>query len=286
MKKTGIPPEELTKLPQWVSWRYEDRGGKPTKVPISPITGRAASCTNSATWSDYRSALRHSFGRGLPGVGFVFAEGDPYAGIDLDRCRNPLTELIEPWADRIVNDMTSYTEITPSGTGLHIIVEGVIPPGGNRSGHIEMYDRRRYFTVTGNRLRRTPAVINQRREELRALHERIFPPQNRNQQPDRNADAALLNISDQEILEKARRAANGGKFEMLWVGEWQKQYPSQSEADLALCAILAFWTGGNAARVDALFRQSGLMRAKWDRRHFNDGKTYGEATVETACRRL
>jgi primase-polymerase (primpol)-like protein len=60
----------------------------------------------------------------------------------------------------------------------------------------------------------------------------------------------------------------------LWSGR-DSRYPSQSEADMGLCFYLAFWTGGDPDRMDRLFRDSGLMRGKWDRVHFANGATYG-----------
>ena len=89
-------------------------------------------------------------------------------------------------------------------------------------------------------------------------------------------------LTDAQLLAKATGAANGTTFERLWYGAWDGAYPSQSEADLALCGILAFWTGRDAQRIDQLFRASGLYRPKWDVKHFADGRTYGERTVAIA----
>lgn len=89
-------------------------------------------------------------------------------------------------------------------------------------------------------------------------------------------------LSDDELLERAMRSNK--KFRKLWEGEWERDYPSQSEADLALCAMLAYWTGGDWERVDRLFRRSGLYREKWDEVHSADGRTYGELTIHKAIR--
>jgi len=51
---------------------------------------------------------------------------------------------------------------------------------------------------------------------------------------------------------------------------------------MALCCLLAFWTGGDHQQIDRLFRQSGLLRDKWDEVHYADGSTYGEKTIERA----
>ncbi len=158
--------------------------------------------------------------------------------------------------------------------------------GGRRKGGIEMYDRTRYFTVTADHLDGTPMLINECTAELERLHTLFFGKPKTNQCTNSQfRQLRPIRICDEEILNRARRAANGSRFERLWRGDWRDSYPSQSEADLALCNMLAFWTGGDSDRVDSLFRRSGLMRPKWDQRHFNDGSTYGGATVARACTR-
>jgi putative DNA primase/helicase len=147
-------PEELTERPQWVVWRYEQRDGKQTKVPRTPSTGLRASSTDPMTWATFSEALG-DYGGDTPapsydGVGFVFSEDDPFCGIDLDKCRDPETGDVERWAREILKRVCNgYVEISPSGTGIHIIVEGVVRGGGTRRGPVEMYSRGRFFTVTG-----------------------------------------------------------------------------------------------------------------------------------------
>ena len=88
-----------------------------------------------------------------------------------------------------------------------------------------------------------------------------------------------MELDDLTLIEKAKRGKGGAQFAALWAGD-ATGYPSQSEADMALCNALAWWTNGDAGRVDRLFRQSGLMREKWDRPQA--GSTYGAITVENA----
>ena len=151
-------PAELRQLLQWVTWRYEQRdpARKPTKIPKNPRTGANASTTDPATWSTCAEAVTACSRFGHDGVGFVFAAGDPYFGVDLDRCRDAETGHIAPWAQTIVRRLDTYTEVTPSGTGLHIIGKGTLPPGQRRTGSIEMYDQKRFFTVTGQALEVQP----------------------------------------------------------------------------------------------------------------------------------
>jgi len=151
-------PAELRQPPQWVTWRYEQRdpAKKPTKVPYNPRTGGKADTTASDTWATCAEAVTACSRHGHNGVGFVFTADDPYFGIDLDQCRNAETGHIAPWAQTIVRRLDTYTEVTPSGTGLHIIGKGTLPPGQRRTGSTEMYDQKRFFTVTGQALEVQP----------------------------------------------------------------------------------------------------------------------------------
>jgi primase-polymerase (primpol)-like protein len=144
----GIP-EELKIRSQWVNWRYAWDGKKWTKHPYNPRTGRRASSTDLLTWSPFADVLK-AYEAGLYcGVGFVFCSGDPYTGIDLDGCRDSESGEIELWAAQIVRAFDTYTEVSPSGEGVHIIVKGELPGRGGKRKYIEMYDMKRFFTVTG-----------------------------------------------------------------------------------------------------------------------------------------
>ncbi|WP_202911855.1 phage NrS-1 polymerase family protein [Natrialba swarupiae] len=281
-------PDTLAERPQWICWRTEDRDGKATKVPVDPETGSFASTMDDRTWTTLEQALEYMATGAATGVGFVFTATDPLVGVDLDDCRDPETgEPLEP-APSIIERLDSFTEVSPSGTGYHVILEGDLPDGRNRHGSIEMYDRARFFTVTADHVDGTPTSINERQEALEAVHEEFVASQVSDgadgvdsNLSDTEACDQSLKLEDEELLENARSASNGEKFARLWCGS-TAGYESQSEADMALCCLLVFWTGGNAARVDHLFRQSGLMRDKWDDVHYSDGSTYGEKTVERA----
>jgi putative DNA primase/helicase len=145
-------PNQLTDRPQWVCWRLEMRDGKPTKVPYIAGTNSRASSTDLMTWSSFEYAFAACEAGEPPydGIGFVFCSADPLAGIDLDGCRNPETGEVAPWARKIIADASEgYVEASPSGTGVHIIVEGRVRDGGLRRGPVEMYSRDRFFTITG-----------------------------------------------------------------------------------------------------------------------------------------
>ena len=145
-------PELLTSLPQWVTWRavWQDDRGKWTKVPHQP-DGRKAKSTDPATWAEFGECLEAYQVRGFDGIGFVFTEEAGIIGVDLDKC---VAEdgTIDEWALETVHRFNSFTELSPSGTGLHIYVRGDIPMAGTKRGHVEIYRQSRFFTVTGRLL--------------------------------------------------------------------------------------------------------------------------------------
>jgi len=276
-------PTSLLEYDQWVCWRSEDRDGTPTKVPLDPSTGRFASSTNPQTWASFDDARAYAATGNADGVGFVFTEDDPFVGIDLDHCRGVETRTVHDWARAIVDQLDSYTEVSPSGTGVHVLVRGSLPGDSNRSGDVELYETARFFTVTGDHVDGTSKQINERRDALTAVHrEHVGGSVSEDTaEPPAAKRSAGASLDDTTLIERAQQAANGQKFSGLWSGS-TAGYESQSEADMALSSMLAFWTGGDAAQMDRLFRNSGLYRGKWDDVHFADGSTYGEKTIERA----
>ena len=260
-------PEELRERPQWVLWRFEERDGRTTKVPYRPrepfVRG---SSTDASSWASFELAL--AVADQADGLGFVFTPDDAYCGIDLD------AEL--PEADRaaIALALGSYTEVSPSGVGWHVIVRASLNGHArHRSGGLEVYDRARFFTMTGERVRGTPETIEERQAELEAVLAEFLPPP----EPTgiSRSPAQPVALDDRELLERMFRSRSGAKIARLWRGD-TSGYPSRSEADLALATHLAFWTGRDAARIDRLFRLSRLYREKWGR------QDYREATIEKA----
>lgn len=273
-------PEELKMIPRWVCCTAD-------KLPICPRNGVAASSTDPGTWADYATAAEAVSRLGCRGIGFVLGGG--IAGIDIDHCINPETGVVEDTALAIVEAMQSYTEISPSGTGLHILWRGTkagpscrkaLAPGMG----LEMYDGGRYFTVTGRSWHDPPLPLAERTAEAAMVyHKYLDKPK-----PAASTAAQALPVQsrpagalqDAEILEKAKQAKGGEKLAALLAGDWQPYAPSRSEADLALCNLLAFWLGADKARMDAAFRASGLYRKKWDERRGAD--TYGNLTLARA----
>jgi putative DNA primase/helicase len=138
-------PEELKARPQWVVW--EAVGEKPDKVPYSAATGRKASSTDLMTWSPFAEVVGAYENGEYAGIGFVFSSADPYTGIDLDNCVDKAGK-IALWALEIAHHLNGYTELSATGTGLHIIVRGDMP--NRRKGDLEVYSSKRFFTVTGH----------------------------------------------------------------------------------------------------------------------------------------
>lgn len=165
--------QSMKDLRQWLVWRSEERDGKPTKIPYSPSTGSRASSTDPESWASYSEAVSICKEHGYGGIGFVFTAEDDLCGVDLDGCLDPETGEIESWAQEIVEELDSYTEISPSETGVHILVRATLPEGRNRKGRFEAYDRGRYFTVTGKHLSGTPQSIESRQEELQSVVRRV-----------------------------------------------------------------------------------------------------------------
>ena len=255
--------ETLRDCPQWILWRSEIRDGNKTKVPYQP-SGSYAKTSDASTWSTFEEA-RQAYETGeFDGVGFVFTEDDPFVGVDLDDCLDG--ESLTRGALDVVEKLNSYTEGSPSGTGLHIVLEGSLTRDRNRTGEIEgmkeieIYEDGRYFTFTGRHLDGTPEEPQQRARQLHALCEEIFGEAGETEETSSPSDP--VDLDDRELIRKAKEANDGGKFERLWSGN-ASGYESHSEADQALANKLAFWTGGDRGRIDQLFRQSGLCREKW-----------------------
>jgi len=277
-------PEYLKERTCWICWREEDRDGETTKVPVNPHTGSFASSTDSDTWGTFEEAVDAHTGVGIEtaGVGFVFDPEDTLVGIDLDDCRDPDTGQPTEEAREIINSLDSWTEVSPSGTGYHVFVHAILPDDGNRgdiddTSHLEMYDKSRFFTVTGDHVDTTPTTVNSRAETVRELHAEYVADDDTdtNSGQSEATDPKPVSLEDSDLIEKAK---NDDKFSRLWRGDTSMHNGDHSRADLALCSKLAFWTGGDKQRIERLFSQSGLgRREKW-----TDRPDYRERTINEA----
>jgi hypothetical protein len=272
-------PAELLETAQWVARRGN-------KEPVDPKGGSNARTNDPTTWGTVEEAVSRAERDGLDGVGFVFSEDDPYCGVDLDGCRDPETGNLEGWAQEIIDELASYTEVSPSGTGIHVIVRGVLPRSGKR-GQIEMYDSGRYFTVTGEHLNGTSRTVRSAQQALLELHRETFgDPESPGSlapasEDDNHVPKAIRKLDDDQILRRILRSQHNLRFARLYYGgDTSMHEGDDSAADLALCGALAYWSGGDRERMDRMFRRSGLMRPKWDEWRGKD--TYGELTIGKA----
>ena len=283
-------PLGLATLPQWVCWRLEPdpKGGKDRKVPYDPKTSLRASSTNPATWATLEAALAAKEQYTYSGLGYVFTKESGIVGIDIDHCRDSQTGALNEIAAAITQRLSgTYGEISPSGTGIHLFVQGDMPGKGNKNSEtgVEMYAHSRFFTYTGLPLPGAPDTILKDDGALQWIHETyVKPPKAAKEKATKKKRRATtpIELTDEEVLEKARNAKNAETFIQLWDGNWQTAFFSQSEADLALCCSLAFWTGKNKEQMERLFRQCALFRPKWDVVHHASGATYGEETLSRA----
>jgi hypothetical protein len=288
--KTGIPGNEiklsaldfLKQFPHWVAWKYEpNEKGELTKIPKSPKTGGNAQSNNPATWGSFEQASAAKDKFNFDGVGFMLKRDSiPLVAFDLDKCivNGELSEV----AKEIVKTVSTYTEITPGKEGLRLFALGDLPEGRRKipALKIECYDSGRFLTVTGNHLAGTSQFIERRDSEIAEVHKQFWTNGSTPKEPSLNGHTPHLSLSDIELISKATAAANGDKFTRLWAGDTSAHSDDDSAADLALCGLLAFWTGGDQAQIDRLFRQSKLYRPKWDKKRGN--KTYGELTIAKA----
>lgn len=308
-------PAELTRRKQWVNHRY------PNKMPLCPNPDEdgkyhAADCDNRRTWGTFEDAMEMVQARKAAGIGFEL--GDGICGVDIDHCMDDG----EPsaFAKDLIERLQSYTEISPSGNGIHILCKGKLPDREGRRDSmlgLEMYDQARYFTVTGNVYCDEEGHAYPLRdctEELDAIHRQYLTHEDAVQvklgeKPEEEIETKagpvssasptvttsvskslptsrenVRDLSDEEILKIAFASKNGAELRSLYDGNWDSsKYKSQSEADFALASDLAFWFNCDLERMDRVFRVSKLFRKKWDR-SVGGGRTYGQYTLAHAIK--
>lgn len=294
MSRCGGIPQELRGLPDWVCHREGE------KVPIDPKTGRNAKSNDPETWGTFEQATDWAARNG-GGIGFEFAEGAPFCGIDLDHVRDADTGELVPWAREVVDALDTYTEVSPSGTGLHLIARAGKPEGGSKRANpdgtaFEMYDHGRYFRMTGE-VFEGHGTIGDRQGAVNEAHARwIGRPRDagRGDALEWDGDAvaatgatgsAAASPSAEEAMGRMRHSGKWREISRLWDGDTSGCGGDHSAADMALCNRLAYFCDRDEAVMDELFRRSGLMRGKWDEVHHpgDPHPTYGSHTVHEAA---
>lgn len=273
-------PEDMKRDGNFCLWKYETRKGKKTKVPYR-FGGYKANPTNKKSYATFEEITQNLDGYDGIGLG-VF---DDFSMIDIDHCVGEDKNLT-PMAKDIVDMMDTYTEISPSGTGLRLVFRTAdfeydksLYYIKNPTNGLEVYvagATGRFCTITGNAIREK--ATQDKSKELSLVLEK-YMQRPAVEKPKEELPEPVSYLTDKSVLLKAADSKQGEKFRALWTGEIPEG-KSHSEADLALCAILAFWCGGDKEQIDRLFRQSRLMRDKWDEMRGAD--TYGNITINSA----
>ena len=271
-------PDGLMRLPNWVAYKLvpnpkPDNPHKTNKLPINPHNGRMASSTDPATWGTVQQAydfLRSDGGRDCYGLGFMLGTKEQPSGIvgfDADNCVNGAGEVTSDQARQFVDILDTYTEISPSGRGLRCFALGTLPPNGRKRGDFEFYSDQRFLTVTGHCIH-SSIVLNSDQAAIDRVHGLIWPTSEQAATSKRGvvngaggSSSNTLSLDDQAIIDLARGAANGAKFESVWSGN--DTYSSPSEGDGALFKLLGFYTQ-DPAQIERIARQSSRERDKWD----------------------
>lgn len=245
-------PEIMRELNHWVLWTKD-------KAPHQ-ISGKLARSNDPNTWSNFSNVLKCYDSKQYQGIGFMFT-GSGITGIDIDHCIED--GRLSTLAEEIIDICNSYTEKSPSGKGIHIYMQGVVPKGIKKE--IEMYSEGRYFTVTGDKL--NDLNVESRQIVLDQLYKKYsresftgtmtYPKIRRRLEP---------GLSDDEILQRAfNNKRNGSKIKALYDGDMNGYGNDHSAADLALCGYLAPWLDRDFDRINRAITNSGLYRDKWDR---------------------
>jgi hypothetical protein len=270
-------PLEMRKRDQWVVWVMECRGKdqKPTKVPKDPRTLRNAKTTSPDTWGSFEEACAACETHPeLCGIGYVFTDNDPYVGIDLDGVVDRKTGVLNELANDFVSNIESYTELSPSGTGLHIIVEGQLPESGSRRGPVEMYQRGRYFTVTGNSICHSHGIAANQ-QSLCDLHKKYINPTDRHLT--NSLGHGAIGISDDGLQQLLQLPENAPVRKLL--NGHRRNHKSASDADFAACAALRD-LGASPSQTEKIMLQSKLRRGKFFKARGQS--TYLRRTIDKA----
>ncbi len=312
-----VIPSFMRFLRQWVLWGVPN---KPDKMPCSVVLlrghkpqGRWNAPENLVTYDEAHSAMSEFHAKG---VGFWFTDDSPVCGIDLDMCI--VDGQLEEWAKNVLSPFRgkAFVEQSMSKQGLHVYflapsVKGISrkyekfsPFGAFREVKgangvvkkqmIECYSCHKYFAFTGTIAKGISSNellddMSQEFQEVISEYETLnaYNVKQSHNPPAPSVDSftgnvGTENLSDRELWERMFSSKHGREIQALYNGDVSGYHGNDSRADLALCSYLAFWTGKDRVRMDNMFRQSGLMRPKWDMPHYSTGETYGEHTLQKA----
>ena len=277
-------PDVLKQTASFCVWKMEKRSGRPTKVPYNPRTGAMARTNNPSTFADFNTAMKSYAIGGWDGIGYRVSEG--IGAIDIDHCIREDGSPNDVAASILGIFPDAYFERSPSGTGLRgffklspdFAYDKTVYYINNRKHGLEVYlpgVTNRFVTVTGDMFRNGAVTRND--DALRTLLDTFMK---RSTRVSPKTVEPVSYLDDDGVIAHASASESGDKFKALYAGNWEEGYDSQSDADMALVSILAFWCGNVEEQIDRIFRTSGLMRDKWDR--MTGGSTYGQITIRNA----
>lgn len=277
-------PDVLKQTASFCVWKLEKRSGRPTKVPYNPRTGAMARTNDPSTFADFNTAMKSYAIGGWDGIGYRVSEG--IGAIDIDHCIREDGSLNDVAASILGIFSTAYFERSPSGTGLRgffklspdFAYDKTVYYINNRKHGLEVYlpgVTNRFVTVTGDMFRNGAVTRND--DALRTLLDTFMK---RSTRVSSKTVEPVSYLDDDGVIAHASASESGDKFKALYEGNWEEGYDSQSDADMALVSILAFWCGNVEEQIDRIFRTSGLMRDKWDR--MTGDSTYGQITIRNA----
>lgn len=276
-------PAPLAYLGNRKVWVGMEVGSDGQKRPINPFTGGLASSTDCNSWGNFNEAKRVLHGdtssRYKPQyLAVALSQALGLTAIDLDNVIDPITKLVEPWAEEIVEEMNTYTEISQSGKGLHIYALGNKPTSSCRGEKVEIYDQNRFIMIT-NRPYGEVRSLRHAATEIEKICSKYLKQKKPHHLP-LDQISSPPPMKDEEIIVKASKAKNGVKFTNLYFrGEIADYGSDESRADLALMGMLVFWTQ-DIDQLERIFSNSALgQRSKWGER-----SDYRKRTIEAALR--
>lgn len=278
-------PAELKDNASFCLWKMEKRNGRATKVPYNPATGQMAKTNDASTFTDFNTAMKAYAMGGYDGIGYRVSEG--IGAIDIDHCIREDGSLNDVAASIMSFFPDTYFERSPSGSGLRgffrlspdFAYDKTVYYINNRKLGLEVYlpgATNRFVTVTGDVYR--PGAVVRNDDALKSVLDTFMKRKSRISASSPVEPVSYL--TDEQVIQHALKSESGDKFRALYNGQWEDYYDSHSDADMALISMLAFWCGNVEEQIDRIFRESGLMRDKWDRK--TGDSTYGQITIRNA----
>ncbi len=267
-------PESLTERKIWATWKLEG-----SKKPPYQTDGNPARTNDKSTWASFEEANQAYEAGGFDGVGLFL---DNLTCIDLDKVRNAVTGELKPFAEEIVQEVKGWTEVSTSGSGVHILATCNAELEGCSKAHdtckVEIFRHSRFIALTGHRIENGVNEIPERTEQIKRVHVQYIAAA-----PSSKIEPLpSFDINIDERLSIAYNAKNGAEIKALMEGDTSAHDGDDSSADLALCCHLAFYFNKDAVLIEQVFGQSALaLRDKWKQRADYRKRTINEAIKMT-----